>query len=326
MRKAVLAFIFILVLLFTAYSVSYAHHKERVLGTATSSSNIQLPPTTEGPGYILPDSPFFFLDKLKQQTRLVLAFTPEAKAKLHTKIAGERLAELKFMLAKNNKKGINTALDGVADNFKKATEKLTEAQLSGKDIKILAKEINDDIKLKRKSLDLLEIKSDGEIKARVKLVQESVEEAKVEVEEILPEEDIEKEVMDTLNRKTEREINDATESAINMSRAIEVLTREASDAAAKSQERREQALLQAIERKNENLKRLEEKKLEIETKKQQKLLQVNEEARVAAEEAVRKAKEAAIKYEKVKQTAEELKNETSNNSDLKNSSETKSAR
>ena len=203
MRRAVLVFIFIIFLFFTVNSVSFAHHRERVLGASTSPSSLQMPPTVEGPGFILPDSPLFFMDQMKQNFRLFLAFTPEQKAKVRTNVAAERLAELRLMLAKNNERGIKIALDGVAENYKEASNNLNEAELSGKDISDLAKKINDDIKLKRQSLDLLEDQSTGELYARIKATQVSIDEAKVQIEDKLPEEELEKEVKAIYKREGE---------------------------------------------------------------------------------------------------------------------------
>ena len=146
--------VFSFVLIFSPSAI--ASHRAQVLGDATVPSDLSIPPTGEGPGILLPDSPFFFLDELKQNLRLFLAFNPEVKAKVHAAIAGERLAELQFMLAKNNEDGIRIALLGVSDNLKKAAEDLSRAKLKGKDIKILAKTLNDSIKEKREKLSFLE--------------------------------------------------------------------------------------------------------------------------------------------------------------------------
>lgn len=314
MKKAILVFLFILFFLFIPQTSAYANHRQRVLGVSTASSALQIPPTIEGPGLILPDSPFFFLDELKQKARLFFAFAPEEKAKIHANIAGERLAELRFMLARNNRDGINTTLQGVANNFLKAADNLEEAKLSGKDVSALAKKINNDIKIKRQSIDLLEYQTTGELNARIAAVQESIDEAKIEFEDSLPDDEIENEIEDSLNRKIEREVHNASESAQNMSRAIDMLTREASDAASKSQKRREEALLNAIEKKNESLRRLEEKRLAREKIEQESLLKVNQEARIAAREAVEKAQKAAEKFKEAKLKADEIR--TSNVSEV----------
>ena len=125
-------------------SSASAHHRKRVLGVSTFTTTPSLPPTIEGPGFILPSSPLFFVDQFKQEIRLAFAFSPERKAKVYSQIAGERLAELRFELEKNNEKGIQTALEGMNQNIKGAAENIARAQLSGKNVAQTAKEINND--------------------------------------------------------------------------------------------------------------------------------------------------------------------------------------
>lgn len=275
-----------------------ASHRAQVLGETTDSSSLSIPPTSEGPGLILPDSPLFFLDELKQNLRLFLAFSPETKAKVHAAIAGERLAELQFMLAKNNEDGIGIALSGVSDNLEKAASDLTEAKLQGKDVKILAKTINDLIKDKRKKLSFLEDQAQGELKAQVKAIKEALKAAKVEVEDNLPEDELENETEDDLEEEVEDHIRVASDSARGLEHAINVLGRLASQAAEKNQTRREEALRHAIEVKNEAFLRQQERSLELENRKQERLLKAKERFMEKTREAVEKAHEAAREFQK----------------------------
>lgn len=256
---------FSLLLLFALTDNAFAHHQQRVLGDSTTS-NPQIPPTTDGPGLILPDSPLFFLDQLKQNTRLLFAFSPEDKARIHSAVAGERLAELRFMLAKNNKSGIDTALKGVSENLQKAADETTTAQLSGRPVSSLAKTINTNIKQKQESLDVLERGENRELRFKVKAVQEALLNAKVKVEDALPEQELENEVEDDLHRMVEDEVENASASGKRMEHAIDVLTNLASEAARKQQIRREEALRHAIEVKNETLIRIQQKTLNKEKK------------------------------------------------------------
>lgn len=250
-RSAVFLSVLFALLLFLVFSTSVlAFSAKEVLGDSTVQVSLSIPPTAEGPGFILPDSPLFFLDKLKQEVRLFLAFTPEEKAKIHAAVAGERLAELQFMLAKNNVSGIRTALQGVADNLKKASDDLDSAKLSGRNINLLAKSINDSIKDKQQKLSVLEAKATGEIKAQVQATKEALKISKIKVEDNLPQDLLINEVVDDLNQEIDDNLNKATSSAKGINRAIEVLTRLASEAAQKNQIRREEALRQAIEVKN----------------------------------------------------------------------------
>ena len=237
------------VIIFLSSNSVFADHKEDILGVV-STPTLSIPPTAEGPGLVLPDSPLFFIDRIKQEFRLFLAFTPEQKTKIHNAIAGERMAELRIMLAKNNVAGIRTALQGVSDNLKEASEDLDNAKLTGRNISLLAKEINDSIKEKQKSLSVLEKQAAGEIKAQVIATKEALKTAKVDVEENLSPDLLMNEAIDDLNQEIDDNINKATSSARGINRAIEVLTRLASEAAQKDQPTRQEALIHAIDVKN----------------------------------------------------------------------------
>jgi hypothetical protein len=212
----------------------FANHQEDVLGVA-SEEVLSIPPTAEGPGLVLPDNPLFFVDKIKQEFRLFLAFTPEQKAKIHNAIAGERLAELQLMLAKNNVAGVRTALQGVSDNSKAASDDLANAKLTGRNIDLLAKEINDSIKAKQATLTSLELKATGEIKAQVSAAKEALKVAKVKTEESLPADLMTNETIDDLNQQVADNIASANLSVAEINRAIGVLTKMVSAGAVKNQ-------------------------------------------------------------------------------------------
>jgi hypothetical protein len=214
--------------------MAFANHQQDVLGVA-SEDCLSIPPTAEGPGVVLPDSPLFFIDKIKQEFRLLLAFTPEQKAKIHNAIAGERLAELQLMLAKSNVAGIRTALQGISDNSKAASDDLANAKLTGRNIDLLAKEINDSIKAKQKTLSGLELKATGEIKAQVSAAREALKIAKVKTEESLPSDLMVNETIDDLNQQISDNIASANLSVAEINRAMGVLTKMASTRAVKNQ-------------------------------------------------------------------------------------------
>ncbi len=305
MNKKIAVYSLLLLFLSLIFSRSaYSHHRQQVLGDSTSFATPQIPPTTEGPGLILPDSPLFFLDELKQNIRLFFAFSPEDKAKIHTAIAGERLAELRLMLLKNNPDAIKTDLNGVSVNLGKAANNIVQAQLTGRNIKDLAKIVNDDIRRKQETLDILEAESDGELKALVVSAQSSILESKVKVEDSLSENELKNEIRDDLNRQIEKRVHEASNSTRELFRDLDELKREASKSASRSLKNRENALKKAIEERNEALAKVEEKLLENERKRQDKLLEVQEKVAGEAREAVGKAQEAAKKFQK---TQEEIK-------------------
>jgi hypothetical protein len=199
------------------------------------ASTLSIPPTTEGPGIVLPNSPLFFMDKIKQEFRLLLAFTPEQKARIHNSVAGERMAELRVMLAKDNAPGIEIALQGISDNFKKAAEDLADAKLTGRDINILTKEINNSIKEKQKVLSSLEKQATGEVRAQVVAAKEGLKVAKTQVEENLPVDQLVNETIGDLNQQIADDISSVSFSAAEINRAIAVLTSLASESAVQKQ-------------------------------------------------------------------------------------------
>lgn len=307
-REVIVVFLSVALFASAAYP-ALAHHKEKVLGAQTSATP-QIPPTVEGPGLLLPDSPLFFLDQLKQNTRLLFAFTPEAKARIRADIAGERMAELRFMLAKNNKSGINTALQGVSENLQKAAEAISEAQLSGRNVFSLAKSVNEDIRRKQEALDILEAAENREISFKAKAAQAGLLEAKVRVEDALPEEELENEIEDDLHRLVEDEVETASASARRIERQLKELDEQASEAAEKALNRREEALRKAIEQKNESLLRAEERMLESEQKRQERLEKAQEKAAEQAKKAVEEAQKAAEKFREAQETTLEIKTST----------------
>jgi len=309
-KIAVYPLLFLFLSLIFSKSV-YSHHRQQVLGDFTNpSATPQIPPTAEGPGLILPDSPLFFLDELKQNIRLFFAFSPEDKAKIHTAIAGERLAELRFMLLKNNQDGIATDIRGISSNLKKTADDISQAQLTGRNISQLAKEINASIKRKQETLDILETESAGELKALVVNAQSSILESKVKVEDSLSENELKNEIKDDLNRQIEKRVHEASDSARGLFQGLEELKREASESALRSLKKREDALKKAIEEKNEALAKVAEKLLENERKRQDKLLEVHEKIAGEAREAVKKAQEAAAGFQKAQDALERIQQQS----------------
>jgi|SRR3989344_626822 len=215
-RTAICASIIFILILVTPKGVD-ATHQQDVLGDATVSATPQIPPTVGGPGMLLPDSPIFFLDEAKQDIRVAMAFTPEARAQVYTDIANERLAELRFMLAKNNKKGIRIALEGVYDNFQKAAESLDEAQLSGRNTQSLSKEVNDLLREHQKALDALESQATGVLKAQVAVAQKSLLVSKVSIETHLGPEQLAEEIRYDLQRAGKVVLGSGTKQVVKPS-------------------------------------------------------------------------------------------------------------
>ncbi len=306
MKRYILSSFLGVTILLSSSTASFAA-THGVLGASTA--DLSVPPTVEGPGLILPDSPFYFLDNLKQQARLFLAFSPENKAKVHADVAGERLAELRVMLAKNNQDGAVKALEGIGTNLQNAANDLEDARLQGKDTSKTAETINRSIKEKQESLDILESQGGELLKARVNVVQEALKDAKLGVDASLPGDMMASELENDINREIENHVNDASHSAVGLERAIDVLSKLASEAATKNQTSREEALRKAIDQKNELLTK--EKKTELETEKTNtaKKIKVSEDEASAARATVKAAQQAAEKFRKAQQARQELEHE-----------------
>lgn len=309
--KLLLVLVSISILTLFVKETAFAYSYSKVLGVSVNDQTAQIPPTTEGPGLVLPDSPLFFLDEIKQTTRVFFAFTPEAKTKVYKEIAGERLAELRFMLAKNNTDGIRIALQEVSDNFQKAADELSKAKLSGKNVSNLAKAINDDIKLKQQTLDLLENKSTGELKARTVASSEVLLSAKIKVEDALPQEDLENEINYDLNRYITRKVARTLDFTSEINYSLDELNRQVAISSQNALKNREEALKKAIDEKNDVSKKEAEKLLELEKKKQEKLLSAHSSTINKARDAVVKTQQAVLSFQEAQQTTEQIKNQLS---------------
>ena len=130
--------------------------------------------------------------------------------------------------------------------------------------------------------------------------------AKVEVEDNLPEDELENEIKDDLEGEIEDNVRATSTSARGLEHAIDVLSRLASQAAEKQQTRREKALKHAIEVKNEALRKQQERLFELESKRQEKILAAYQKL----SDAAKKAKEAAAAYQNAQQELKQLLNES----------------
>ncbi|PIZ98685.1 MAG: hypothetical protein COX78_02890 [Candidatus Levybacteria bacterium CG_4_10_14_0_2_um_filter_35_8] len=296
MKKYLVA-ILTLILFFTSSTSVYAKHRQ-VLGI--QDQNVNIPPTVEGPGIFLPDSPFFFLDELKQNIRMAFVFTPEDKAKIYTSIAGERMAELRFMIAKKNLPGIRTDMEGIADNFKKAADQVEFAKMSGKNVTALAKEVNDKIKEKQNVLDELHIQSQGELEGSTKSVSDSLSIAKTKVENSLNLADLENEINDDILRDAEMEIHETSEFAGELRNTLIDMQEEASRSAKESQKNRIEVLKKIIQEKDDQAKKEQERKIELEKIDNEKLWKMQTEAVDSAREMVEQAQKTSRKFEELK--------------------------
>lgn len=300
---------FLLVIFFIVLPSDSHAYKYRQEVLALTDQNLDIPPTTGGPGLILPDSPLFFLDQIKQEIRLIAALTPEDKAKVHQSIAEERLAELRVMLQNKNDAAVKSSLDAVTQNLKLAGEDLNDAKLTGRNVTGLAKSINDDIKLKQESLDVLESQAQGELEDRVKAASQGLTETKVQVEDHLAPEDLDNEIKSDLERKSKKDVHELRDSVEEIQNTIDDLSEQASESGKKLLKSREELLKKSIDEKNEKLKKILEQQVEQEKKKNEKVMETKKKA---LEDAVKEADKINSSAENLNKSLESNNNSGSN--------------
>lgn len=276
------------------------------MGDQASAPSI--PPTVEGPGFVLPDSPLYIVDHLKQNLRLLVAWNPETKAKVYASIAGERLAELRIMLDRQNEAGIETTLDSIASNYQNAAEELKNAQLAGRNVTTVATEVNASIKEKQQSLDILEQEATGGLAFKVKGTQKEILIAKINVEENLPQHELENEIRDDIQRVIATEVNNTVQAAKNLELELQALESQMDASSKNALTRREEAVKQAIAEKNDSLRKTNEQLLAKETEKQKSLKAVQKTAAEQARIAIQEAQKAATNLQRAQQTLNTIKN------------------
>lgn len=230
MRRAFLSLV-LLTLPFVLPTTVSAHTLQQVLGTSTVSAVLSIPPTTEGPGFLLPDSPFYFLDNIKQQIRLFFAFTPDDKAQTYMSIAGERMAELRFELQKGNLDAAEVALEGVKDNTKAAADVVAKAKFSGENTTQIAQTMNETMKRRQQVLDVLDMQATGGFKTEVTAADASVTDAKMKIEDSLPQTLLEREVQYDINRDIALNLLQTRDVASELTTELSLLQKEASTGA-----------------------------------------------------------------------------------------------
>lgn len=217
---------FLALLLLT--QTAYARHG-KVLGTETDSTRVDLS-INQGPGFLLPSSPFYFLDLWRDNLSLLLAsFNSEAKAKLHLKIAGERITEVKIMLEGKDvdPRGLDIALTNIAENVEGAVATLKQAKNQGKNVETLANELNILLDEEQSSLRIIAKAQDDKFRLKIKALEKELDENEVEIEDELPEDELAKETEEELEEKLEGEREEATKASIKAKSFEEELKKKA---------------------------------------------------------------------------------------------------
>ena len=270
---------------------------------ALAQNKNTFPAVSNGPGFILPDSPLYFVDNLYQEIKLVLALTPEKRALVRNEIVGERMAERRVMHARGSSRGISTALYELSRESKALAADLKEAQLSGRDVTKIAKSINDSLRVNRQVLVAASAGSSEELSLKLESANESLLIAKVNVEDYLNPTDFEGAIDEDLEDEVETAVLGIETQAVSADKKLEKLEKRAQ-----------------IEAENEAKKALQEEKVEAQKAQVKEMIQKKKEAREKrkkileerkkklqeAREALKKSKEASKKLKEAKKSREEL--------------------
>lgn len=212
-----------------------------VLGAATQISEVVFPPITAGPGYILPSSPFYPVDKLYQSFRLALVFTPENRAQLHTEIAAERLAELRVETSRNNKKGVNIALTEVELESAAAANDLRDAAAQGKDVAQLARTIHQSLTDYRGVLNNVKAQvPDTAFEQQLAAAADVIRESRIVAEDAMLDSEIEHEVAANIANEVDEAVLGVADTTKRLEKKLGIYEKYASRAAERSTKKLEQ--------------------------------------------------------------------------------------
>lgn len=186
----------------------------RVLGAKSENTRVDLV-TTQGPGLLLPSSPLYFIDLWRDNLMLFLSsFDKEAQAKLHLKIAGERIAEVKMMLEAKavSTRGLDIALANITENINGAASSLKAQKNKGKNVEKLSSELNEILGAQKESLRIIARAYDDKISFKIKASVRAIEEEEVKIEDEM--------VADLLDSELKKELEIAYDEAVKETDAI----------------------------------------------------------------------------------------------------------
>lgn len=255
-----------------------APHSQAVLGATVDTKNVNFPPVTSGPGFILPDSPLYILDSLKQTIKVSLSGSSLNRAVAHSEISGERMAELRIMVSRGNPEGITRALNGLTYETRVAAQNLADAAAQGNDVVKTAKNINSVIKLNRATLLSVEKQLTGGLAAQFTAARESMMESKLVAENTLPKEDLINEAKDDLAEVIDSSANNAAASARTLGNALTELSKTVTNEAAGLLLEKQTALKTATATKNQALIKKLTAELEAEKVRQDAILSAQNKA------------------------------------------------
>lgn len=223
---------------------------------SAETANISFPDVTAGPGYILPDSPFYFLDRIYQKMRLSAVFSPENRAKLHMQIASERLAELRVVTSRDNQAAVNIALVELQNETTSAAQEVRDAAAQGKDVVQLARTTHQQLADYRSVLLQVENQvPDSSFQQKLTAAADVLWDAKLTTEEAMSPSDQEHELAANLEQELNEAVMGIASSNATLDKKLEAyqklasraaeakLKREQEDASRSAQQQQRKALL-----------------------------------------------------------------------------------
>lgn len=206
MKRTVLVATIAGILLLVGVSPAFANHIQDVLGEQTSPNEIVVPPVVAGAGSILPDSPFYVVDKAFQNLKLSLSFSPEKKAEARNLIIGERLAELRVMAERNNTAAVHETLQDIAVQSERMAADLADAAAQGRNVSAVAQNINNTLRVNRGVLNTASQDANGPLALQLKSASQSLLAAKVQVEEHMPDQQMVEAMQDDLEDEVDTQV------------------------------------------------------------------------------------------------------------------------
>lgn len=240
---------------------SFAYYDKAVLGTSIQIADTVFPPITAGPGHILPDSPFYFVDKLYQEARLALVFTPENRAQLHTEIAAERLAELRVEAMRSNQTAVDAALLELQHESIAAANDIRDAASQGKDVTQLARNIHQALKDYQTVLTTVQAQvPDTSFGQKLASASDVLRDARIISEDALPQSDLDHEIAANVDAEVDSAVLGVKTSVDALQKKMSLQQSLASKAAEKKAQKEQIEAIKQSTKEKEAAVRAERKK------------------------------------------------------------------
>jgi len=287
LMKLLACFVFVLIFQLTA-SDANAMRRAQVLGEETSTD--VFPSVPYGAGFILPDSPLYFVDNVYQRLKLAFAFTPSKKIQVRSQILGERLAEARVMESRNQYVGLSRALDEMAGEAELLVKDMNDADANGVDLSSISKEVNDTIAYHREVLKTVGENSQDAVAERVQSTRDSLLASKMSVEDYLPEKYLTEEIENDLEDELDTQVLGVETTTKRLEKTIDRMEKQASKSSEKQFQNEEKQLEKETKK---NLKEQRAKLLQELKEKKKRILEERKKKAQEVREAAKQTREAA---------------------------------